>query len=280
MMSTGTRLVNVSIDVEEDISLYLKDSRLGVADGLPRLLDLLHSLGIRADLFVQGDLVPSLHAAIRDAAARGHSIGLHGARHRGSWLRRAVEERGLRTAAEHVERHTGKRPETHRAPGFRLRGRDIPVLERLGLTLDSSVLPNARFVRARGKILVQSYEGAPRRPYHPSRRDLRTPGESRLLEVPLTENPDFAGAPIGLGYLHTFGLEATLRAISKVREPYLTFLIHTWEATDLGASYPWLPAYVRKECGKNLEGLEQMLGLLGDGGSFVSLKDIGSAVPP
>ncbi len=269
--------VSVSVDVEEDISLYLQGARLGLDEGLPGLLDLFQELRIRADLFIQGNLVPTLEEPIRNAAGKGHRIGLHGARHQGTWLHPTVGEKGLREAAEDLTRITGRRPRTHRTPNFRLKERHLPILERTGLLLDSSILPGARYARLRGRLLLRSYDAAPRYPYHPSRNDVILPGDSPILEVPLTENPDFPRAPLGLGYLNTFGLEATERAFSKVREPYATFLIHTWEAVEIGAHHPGLPDYVRKECSGNLEPLEQLLGALRDRGKFSQLEEIGAA---
>lgn len=272
--------VSVSVDVEEDILLYLTGSRLGLEQGLPNLLGLFEGLQIRADLFVQGDLVPTLEESIRDAGQRGHRIGLHGARHQGTWLHPAVEEKGLRRAAQNLARISGRTPGTHRVPNFRLKERHLAALERTGLLLDSSILPNARYVRLHGRLLLRSYDGAPRRPYHPSRHDVTVPGDSAILEVPVTENPDFPRAPLGLGYLNTFGLEATRAAFAKIREPYVTFLIHTWEAVDLGARYPELPHYVRRECSGDLEPLAQFLGALRDRFTFAQLEEIGSTLQP
>lgn len=280
-MSLGSpQRVSVSVDVEEDILLYLTGSRVGLEEGLPRLLDMFQSLQIRADLFVQGDLVQTLEEPLRGASRGGHRIGLHGSRHRGTWLHPTVEEKGLRRAAATLANITGRTPGTHRAPNFRLKERHLAILERTGLLLDSSILPNARHVRLRGRLLLRSYEGAPRRPYHPSRQDITVPGDSAILEVPVTENPDFPRAPLGLGYLNTFGLKATRVAFTKIREPYVTFLIHTWEAVDLGTRYPGLPDYVRRECSADLEPLAQFLGALRDRCTFAQLEEIGSALQP
>jgi len=151
-----------------------------------------------------------------------------------------------------------------RAPGFSANERTLDILEELGYRLDSSVLPGGLIRMFKGRLTIRSFERVPRAPYHPSKKDLTVAGGRAILEVPVTENPDFPGAPLGLGYLQTFGVDLTRRAVEKVRGPYLTFLIHSWEATDLGARFPFLPEHVKRECSGDLEPLRSILGGLKD----------------
>src|SRR4051794_27488180 len=52
-----------------------------VTVALPRLLGELDALGLRATFFVEGWSAGVYAAAVREIAARGHDVGLHGWRH-------------------------------------------------------------------------------------------------------------------------------------------------------------------------------------------------------
>lgn len=253
----------LSVDVEQDISVYLDESYMGLETGLPALLDLFHEEGVVSDFFVQGSLVPRFEGVLAEIRAKGHPIGVHGLHHRRLFLRPGpVQRRQLTRATELVSRVAEERPVMFRSPGFSANEATIDILEKLGYRLDSSVMPGAVLRMLRRRITVRDFRAAPRRPYHPAEGDFLRPGSRRILEVPLTENPRFQGAPLGLGYLNTFGIRETLEAIRQVREPDLVFLIHTWEASDLRTRFPGLPEYVRNECSEDLEPLRNVVGFL------------------
>jgi hypothetical protein len=81
-----------------------------------------------------------------------------------------------------IEERLGARPTTYRAGRNGFDGRSLPVLERLGYTVDTSVDPLFNETRKRG----MSFAGAPREPYHPDYADVRRPGRSSILEIPIT----------------------------------------------------------------------------------------------
>ena len=64
------------------------------------------------------------------------------------------------------------RPTTYRAGRNGFDGGTLPVLERLGYTVDTSVDPLFNETRKRG----MTFAGAPREPYHPDYADVRRPG--------------------------------------------------------------------------------------------------------
>jgi hypothetical protein len=81
-----------------------------------------------------------------------------------------------------IEERLGARPTTYRAGRNGFDGRSLPILERLSYTVDTSVDPLFNETRKRG----MSFAGAPREPYHPGYLDVRKPGASPILEIPIT----------------------------------------------------------------------------------------------
>jgi peptidoglycan/xylan/chitin deacetylase (PgdA/CDA1 family) len=247
----------ISVDVEEDISLYLSKSYKGVEEGLPRFLDLLESLALKADFFFTSDVCLRYPKIVRRIAEEGHGIGCHGYTHKELWFKTYGRQlRELREATESIERISGIRPKMFRAPRFSANGRTIKALEELGYRVDSSVMPGRVTRIFRGLFKVQSFEGAPKAPYHPSYRDIAREGDASILEVPLTESP-VNGITIGAGSLNKFGLEKMEEAIELVEQGYIIFLIHPWELIDLGEYYPKLKDRVKEICSNDLEPLRK-----------------------
>jgi peptidoglycan/xylan/chitin deacetylase (PgdA/CDA1 family) len=136
---TGTL---VTIDVEDHGPI---DRPPRFRQALEPLLGLLQSRGLVATFFVVGALAPSWKDDLRQLAADGHVIGLHGYTHR--FLRDLGPEefrRELRRGCETLAAITGERPWGFRAPYFSLT-RDTPwapdILGEEGFIYSSSVLP-------------------------------------------------------------------------------------------------------------------------------------------
>jgi hypothetical protein len=91
-------------------------------------------------------------------------------------------ERQLRELTETLERAFGARPTTYRAGRNGLDGRTLRILEGLGYTVDTSVDPLFNERRKGGP----AFAGAPLHPYRPDYADVRRPGGSRILEVPIS----------------------------------------------------------------------------------------------
>jgi peptidoglycan/xylan/chitin deacetylase (PgdA/CDA1 family) len=91
-------------------------------------------------------------------------------------------ERQLTELTAAIERELGVRPTTYRAGRNGFDGRTLPILERLGYTVDTSVDPLFNERRKGG----MRFDGAPIAPYHPDYADVRRPGSSKILEVPIT----------------------------------------------------------------------------------------------
>jgi hypothetical protein len=91
-------------------------------------------------------------------------------------------ERQLRELTQTITSEIGVRPTTYRAGRNGFDGGTLPVLERLGYTVDTSVDPLFNERRKGG----MRFAGAPLVPYHPAYDDVTRPGGSSILEVPIT----------------------------------------------------------------------------------------------
>ncbi len=92
----------------------------------------------------------------------------------------------LKVLTEAVSEVSGTAPVSYRAGRNGFTGWQVAILEELGYLVDSSVDPFFNEKRKGGP----SFAGAPLVPYFVSRDDPRRPGESRLLEIPITSALD------------------------------------------------------------------------------------------
>jgi hypothetical protein len=101
-------------------------------------------------------------------------------------LPRELLDRQITELTSTIENNLGVRPTTYRAGRNGFDGATLPILERLGYTVDTSVDPLFNERRKGGP----TFAGAPLRPYHPDYEDVRRPGASPVLEVPITAGTD------------------------------------------------------------------------------------------
>jgi hypothetical protein len=97
-------------------------------------------------------------------------------------LPRELLERQLTELTSVIEERVGVRPTSYRAGRNGFDGHSLPILERLGYTVDTSVDPLFNERRKGGP----AFAGAPLVPYHPDYSDVRRPGASKILEVPIS----------------------------------------------------------------------------------------------
>lgn len=69
-----------------------------------------------------------------------------------------------------------------RAGAFALMPSDVRYLEEIGILVDSSIVPDAKY-----RMFVD-WDGAPHNPYHSSSEDLKKEGNNRLLHLPIATN--------------------------------------------------------------------------------------------
>ena len=267
--------VVVTVDLERD---YHADPRRfrGMTEAWPKMSDLFLRHGIRAHVFATSDLTTSHPEELR-TIARGHELGCHGESHDVEYLSSKPYEwqlASIRRATEALERCTGVRPKAFRAPNFSANGDTIRALQELGYRLDSSVLPG-RVVRKWRAVKLLDFLVAPRDPYRPSREDPARPGDSTLWEIPVAENPLAPGGPIGLGYIHAYGVEKALEAVARSAADPCVVLIHPWELLDPPRPGRG-PAWMQRGCSSDPARLDEFLRRLRQKHEVVTFEDLPS----
>ena len=197
-------LVGVDTEADDQWSRGGRD-RLTVrnAERLPALQALCEEYGVRPTYVVTHEMATRAESRgiLRDLARSGRcEIGAHlhpwssppfrpedlAAHTYPHNLPPELLERQLTELTQTIESELGVRPTTYRAGRNGFDGRTLPILERLGYTVDTSVDPLFNERRKGGP----AFAGAPIRPYHPSYDDVRRPGTSTVLEIPITSATD------------------------------------------------------------------------------------------
>ena len=206
-MSAGRKpaiLVGVDTEADDQWSRGGRD-RLTVrnAERLPALQALCEEYGVRPTYVVTHEMATreESRGILRDLARSGRcEIGAHlhpwssppfrpedlAAHTYPHNLPPELLDRQLTELTQTIESEIGVRPTTYRAGRNGFDGRTLPILERLGYTVDTSVDPLFNERRKGGP----AFAGAPRHPYHPSYDDVRRPGTSTVLEIPITSATD------------------------------------------------------------------------------------------
>jgi peptidoglycan/xylan/chitin deacetylase (PgdA/CDA1 family) len=122
---------------------------------LPRILDTLEELGLRATFFVEGLNAELYPEALLEIANSGHELGYHGWRHE-YWpnLSPSNEARALERGV-HKMHELGVRPRGFRPPGGRLTPSSPELLENLGFTYCSPAGLGIGFL---GNLVVLPFE--------------------------------------------------------------------------------------------------------------------------
>ena len=118
----------------------MSHQQYGPVTGIPRLLEMLGGLGLRASFFIPGSSAERHPGAVAAITEGGHEIGHHGYLHRPPGLidpttERSEIERGL----EALERLVGVRPTVFRAPWWETSTATFDLLIEYGFTCDSSL---------------------------------------------------------------------------------------------------------------------------------------------
>ncbi|PTX91674.1 polysaccharide deacetylase family protein [Opitutus sp. ER46] len=189
-----------SVDVEQDCPPYLDTCR-GMETGMPRLLDLLGELELKATFFTTGEMARRFPRVIERLVAEGHELGCHGDQHRDfTTLDQAAAEAELGAALATL-RAFGP-VESFRAPYLRFPVTFLPLLVCHGLRLDSSL--------ARYKSGANHRAG---------------PVPAGLVRVPASMTSSVLRLP------------RWIRApwLARLRPPVVLF-VHPWEAVDFRRS--------------------------------------------
>jgi peptidoglycan/xylan/chitin deacetylase (PgdA/CDA1 family) len=227
----------ISIDLEHDIGH--QSGFIGVEKSIPILLDILKEYNIKADFFTLSKVVEKFTPLLTEIVNNGHSIGNHGFSHDILCKKKyELQLEELCKSNEIIENKLNIGIKMFRAPNFSVNGDTIRALEELEYIIDTSVLPGRSPKKWKMIPVYYNFSKAPRTPYHPSFTNVSENGKSRILEIPITENPFAKGQPIGMGYLNLNGVNKTLEAIEKADGEFVIFLIHPWEMLDISSHYP------------------------------------------
>lgn len=200
MSVTTTILLGVDTEADDQWSAPGRE-RLTVANvrELPRLQELCDRYGVPPTYLVTYEMAKDdgARGVLRELAATGRA---EIATHHHPWstpplvdehlyplnLEPEHFKEQLKVLTEAVADITGEAPVSYRAGRNGFAGWQVPMLVELGYRVDSSVDPFFNEKRKGGP----SFAGAPIAPYFVSPRDPRRPGDSDLLELPVTSALD------------------------------------------------------------------------------------------
>jgi peptidoglycan/xylan/chitin deacetylase (PgdA/CDA1 family) len=118
----------------------MSHQQYGPVTGVPRLLEMLGDLHIRASFFIPGFSAERHPATVAAVVEAGHEIGHHGYLHRPPGLIDAATERSeLERGLAALERIAGVRATTFRAPWWETSTSTFELLLEYGFTCDSSL---------------------------------------------------------------------------------------------------------------------------------------------
>ncbi len=194
----------VTIDTEEDNAWSLDfkpHSELSVENinYLPKFQEFCNKLGVRPTYLIDYPVAVNKDSAkiLKNIAQEdGGEIATHvhpwcnppyveERNHRHSYLNNLPEElqfQKLKTLTEIITENIGVRPVSYRAGRYGFDHTTIPVLEKLNYRVDSSVVP----YRKNKHVDEPNFDFVPLNPYYLHYQNVCLPGESRLLEVPIT----------------------------------------------------------------------------------------------
>jgi peptidoglycan/xylan/chitin deacetylase (PgdA/CDA1 family) len=141
--------VNISFDYDSNSALMRRAPLDVVAQSrgrfapnvaIPRILDMLDRLGIKATFFIPGWTIDAFTESVEEVVSRGHEIGAHGYLHEKlAEISHEAEEDVFQRSLAAMDR-IGVKPEGFRAPYWLLSDRTIRLVMRLGFKYDSNFM--------------------------------------------------------------------------------------------------------------------------------------------
>ena len=107
---------------------------------IPRILDLLDELDIKATFFTPGWTVDQFTESCEDIVAHGHEMGAHGYLHEKLGELSLESERGVFLKALESFERIGVKPVGFRAPYWLISDRTLELVQELGFTYDSNFM--------------------------------------------------------------------------------------------------------------------------------------------
>ncbi|MFC2010278.1 polysaccharide deacetylase family protein [Chloroflexota bacterium] len=254
--------IAVTVDVESDWGGRV-DEFLGLEIGLPYILELLESTGIKATFFVSGAVVPRYKEMVRKIGEAGHEVASHGLTHENHSLlskERLLEE--INMSKRLLVDEIGAEILGFRAPQYRVNSTLFDVLANLHFKYDSSF--------SRG-IVPTRYSGlsVPKTPFLL---------ENGLLEIPVSSTP-YLRIPLGLRWINLIGFTTIKFILDKFTLPQpAVFYLHPFDLIQ-PVENPQMSFIIKKwyscKAGNSRKTLEQMLNYWKTkGNEFVLLKEV------
>ena len=142
-MDGQSATLNRNPDLEGQPSI-MSMGEFGPNVAVPRILNLLDDLDIKATFFIPGWIAERHEDTVRDVANRGHEIAHHGYRHEPPATLSGDGEEGevLDHGSEILARITGQHPLGYRSPSWELSANSLDLLKERGFVYDSSLMGN------------------------------------------------------------------------------------------------------------------------------------------
>lgn len=122
---------------------FQQRGQYGANVGVPRILSLLESHGIKGTFFWPGANAERYPELLKKVYAQGHEIGHHGYLHeKVSELEEGKEREIMQMGMDAIEKVIGKRPVGYRSPAADLTDESLVLFKDFGLLYDSSLMGN------------------------------------------------------------------------------------------------------------------------------------------
>ncbi|HYW33935.1 MAG TPA: polysaccharide deacetylase family protein [Balneolaceae bacterium] len=235
-----------TIDVEDGVSIAMRDAFSvkseqtdRVVNLTNRILALLDEYDAKGTFFVLGQVAEKFPRLVKQIAAEGHELGVHGYNHLQFFrMKRKEAFNEISRAKKLIEDISGRRVFGHRAPAFSITPQTqwgLDVIAEAGFIYDSSIMPI--------NGIRYGWPGFSREICR-----IKTSAGHELIEVPLsTVNVMGRRIPVcGGGYLRLFPKWVTDKALEKItkRQPAIVYL-HPYELDT-----ERYPDYYFKELGR------------------------------
>jgi len=208
-------------------------------EGLPRLLSLMAKHDVCGTFYFTGTFAEASPESVELVKEHGHEVGCHGydhSPHRAFDVLSYEEQlNDLKKAKAIIEGVAGKIV-SFRAPALRINEDTVRALEETGFRTDSSVCSqrfDGPFTFGSKRKLKWLF--APRRPYMLSYDSVVKPGDSEILEIPVSAFLfPYIGTMMRVSPLITRILRKYLYHESKNTGKPVVFLFHPNECLDIG----------------------------------------------
>ena len=215
-------------------------TNLGLTEGLPKYLGVIEELGSGCTLYVEACIIDGFSDYL--SQIKRHEIGSHGYNHE-AYSTRVVAKTAtaqqtnlsqrrqyISLSLEILQKFTGQKPRTFRAPMLHIDAESLRLLEEQGIETDSSI--------------CNHFEGK-YHPYHPVSK-YADRGHMKILEIPVTVDPDpklfsiGAKSPFNLFFHPERRIQDVTRSLALLKAlcgrmgvpTVICVISHVWEFSD------------------------------------------------